>query len=230
MTGFNHCIPWPPSWFTIHSAKRQTPYLIFMLNWRAWRHQDVAHVPHVTKVILEIFSLKCQKKHDFWLKYSVFLLTSGFTAMSLLVTSYLIHCEGIWEHFGGIYLRSRFYSTPCFFGIYCHPCEGTGAQFEVHARTNELCQLDCEGSGVHTGNSFLARWLVEMGHVNKGDDVSNSNETRDPPKQYPLSFPQSDWLLPPLNHVHYFHQYLLRMQKIVEIGWIFHSEKRESKT
>ena len=27
-----------------------------------------------------------------------------------------------------------------------------------------------------------------------------------------------------------FHYYLLRMQKIVEIGWIFHSEKRESKT
>ena len=27
-----------------------------------------------------------------------------------------------------------------------------------------------------------------------------------------------------------FHHYLLRMQKIVEIGRIFHSEKRESKT
>ena len=27
-----------------------------------------------------------------------------------------------------------------------------------------------------------------------------------------------------------FDYYLLRMQKIVEIGWIFHSEKRESKT
>ena len=27
-----------------------------------------------------------------------------------------------------------------------------------------------------------------------------------------------------------FHQYLLMMQKIVEIGWIFYSEKRESKT
>ena len=27
-----------------------------------------------------------------------------------------------------------------------------------------------------------------------------------------------------------FHYYLLVMQKIVEIGWIFHSEKRESKT
>ena len=27
-----------------------------------------------------------------------------------------------------------------------------------------------------------------------------------------------------------FHYYLLRVQKIVEIGWIFHSEKRESKT
>ena len=27
-----------------------------------------------------------------------------------------------------------------------------------------------------------------------------------------------------------FHYYLLRMQKIAEIGWIFHSEKRESKT
>ena len=27
-----------------------------------------------------------------------------------------------------------------------------------------------------------------------------------------------------------FYYYLLRMQKIVEIGWIFHSEKRESKT
>ena len=27
-----------------------------------------------------------------------------------------------------------------------------------------------------------------------------------------------------------FHYYLLRMQKIVEIGWIFYSEKRESKT
>ena len=27
-----------------------------------------------------------------------------------------------------------------------------------------------------------------------------------------------------------FHYYLLRMPKIIEIGWIFHSEKRESKT
>ena len=27
-----------------------------------------------------------------------------------------------------------------------------------------------------------------------------------------------------------FHYYLLRMKKIVEIGWIFHSEKRQSKT
>ena len=27
-----------------------------------------------------------------------------------------------------------------------------------------------------------------------------------------------------------FHHYLLRMQKTIEISWIFHSEKRESKT
>ena len=27
-----------------------------------------------------------------------------------------------------------------------------------------------------------------------------------------------------------FHYYLLRMQKTVEIGWIFHSEKRDLKT
>ena len=66
---------------------------------------------------------------------TVFLLTSGFAALSLPVTSSLIHpnARDLGTRSGGICLHSRFYSTPCFFG----DVRGLGRSLRfTHAQTN----------------------------------------------------------------------------------------------
>ena len=77
--------------------------------------------------------------------------------------------RGIWEHFGGSCLCSRFYSTPCFFESMATHARGLGRSLRfTHAQTNfmHVCAFlwmcmffsPCQGA---------ARWLVERGHVNK---------------------------------------------------------------
>ena len=98
----------------------------------------------------------------------MFLLTSGGAGLSLPVASSFISSNA--RDLGTVWVASasvRGSIQHPVFRIYCYSCEGTGAQFEVHARTNYLSQLDCEGPGVKTSKSFAAFWLVEMGHVNK---------------------------------------------------------------
>ena len=65
------------------------------------------------------------------------LLTSGFTVMSLPVTSSLLpsHARDLGTLWGELPPFEVLFNT-LFFRIYGYPCEGTGAQFEVHARTN----------------------------------------------------------------------------------------------
>ena len=65
------------------------------------------------------------------------LLTSGFTVMSLPVTLSLLpsHARDLGTLWGELPPFEVLFNT-LFFRIYGYPCEGTGAQFEVHARTN----------------------------------------------------------------------------------------------
>ena len=81
--------------------------------------------------------------------------------------------RGIWEHVGGSCLRSRFYSTPCFFDSMATHARGLGRSLRfTHAQTNfmhvwvflwmRLFFTPCQGA---------ARSLVERGHVNFYDHI-----------------------------------------------------------
>ena len=83
-------------------------------------------------------------------------------------------CEGSGNTLGGSCLRSRFYSTPCFFESMATQARGLGRSLRfTHAQTNSMhvCVFlwMCVCSLPHARNP--TRWLVEMGHVNTSDDV-----------------------------------------------------------
>jgi len=108
---------------------------------RAWRHQDVAHVPFVPMVLSRE---RIKQKTWFSSRHGVFLLTSCGAALSLSVTSYIIHrMRGISEQFWGrVHPFKVIFNKNLISGVllidfrwYCHKCEGSGEHFwaSVHA-------------------------------------------------------------------------------------------------
>ena len=95
----------------------------------------------------------------------MFLLTSGGTALSLPLTSYIIHrVRGIWEQFWGrlhpfevIFNKSNLISTVSFiaFQWYCYKCEESGEHYwvSVHAHWlyGVMCPNECKGPGEQFG-------------------------------------------------------------------------------
>ena len=130
----------------------------------------------------------------FWPKYSVFLLTSGRAVLSLPVTSSLIppNARDLGIILGGICIRSRFHSTPCFSVMRGDwgPVWGSCTQ-----KTNPV-NSTAKGLVSKQANPFLLPDWPIWGYVNK--------LMRDPMLMRhvnqktiaPLSFLRSDWLLP----------------------------------
>ena len=95
----------------------------------------------------------------------MFLLTSGSTALSLPVTSYIIHrVRGIWEQFWGrlhpfevIFNKNNLISSVSFiaFQWYCYKCEESGEHYwvSVHAHWlyGVMCLNECKGPGEQFG-------------------------------------------------------------------------------
>ena len=95
----------------------------------------------------------------------MFLLTSGGTALSLPVTSCIIHrVRGIWEQFWGrlhpfevIFNKNNLISTVSFiaFQWYCYKCEESGEHYWVsvhpHWLYGVMCPNECKGPGEQFG-------------------------------------------------------------------------------
>ena len=95
----------------------------------------------------------------------MFLLTSGGTALSLPVTSCIIHrVRGIWEQFWGrlhpfevIFNKNNLISTVSFiaFQWYCYKCDESGEHYWVsvhpHWLYGVMCPNECKGPGEQFG-------------------------------------------------------------------------------
>ena len=135
-------------------------------------------------------------------KYSVFLLTSGRAAISLPVTSYLIHpMRGIWEHFWGVSASVR--------GSIQHPVFSVmradwGAVWGSRAHnltpSTRLWRAWCPNRQIF-GCSLIGR----NGSREQIDGVSHANETRDPQNSSPIVFSEVWLVRTHMSHAYYWY-------------------------
>ena len=103
-------------------------------------------------------------------------------------------CEGSGNTLGDSRLRSRIYPTPCFFeSMATHWGAVWGSRTHKLTLSPRLRRV-----WVHTGQSFAAFWLVEMGQVNKLMTCPMLMRYVTQKKIALLSFLRSDWSLPSL--------------------------------